>query len=131
MHYTFTSYGHPNITATHKTTIEFTKDKNLTKRGDCIVGVNSDFSLNKLKKIVRKNKKIKIVIQTDNLKEEINGILNPDFDDDKEMVIRKSDFISKRTFMIKADKACSDLNRELVNKLKCKGKVNLFLVITD
>jgi hypothetical protein len=31
--------GHENILATHKTTLEFTKDKRLSKKGDCIVAV--------------------------------------------------------------------------------------------
>ena len=41
---TFKAYGHENIRATHNRTIEFTKHKELSVRGDCIIGVNSDFS---------------------------------------------------------------------------------------
>lgn len=42
--------GHENILSTHKNTFEFTKDKHLTKSGTCIVGVNADFELEKIKK---------------------------------------------------------------------------------
>ena len=45
MSYSFTAYGHKNILATHKTTIEFTKDKELSLKGNCIVGVRADFDL--------------------------------------------------------------------------------------
>ena len=40
---TFLAFGHKNITANHKTTLEFTKENSVTKKGDCIIGVNSDF----------------------------------------------------------------------------------------
>jgi|SRR3989344_2149235 len=123
MPYKFSAHGHPNILATHKTTIEFTKDKELSKEGNCIVGVNSDFDLESLKKFINKKislgkKSIKIIIKINDIKEEINAELNPDFDDDKEMVIRKSDFASKRTFAIRADKGAFDL--AICSNLKSK-----------
>ena len=34
--------GHPNIRATHKTTLEVTKEKELSPRGDCIIGICAD-----------------------------------------------------------------------------------------
>ena len=115
MKYSFTSFGHPNITAKHKTTIEFTKDKELTLKGDCIIGVNSDFDLEKIKDF--KNK-VRIIIKVNNLKEEINCEINPNFNDKQEIVIRKSDFLSKRTLGINSNKACANLNNELIAKLK-------------
>ncbi|HIP58595.1 MAG TPA: DUF371 domain-containing protein, partial [Archaeoglobus profundus] len=33
-----TAWGHPNITAKHRTTLEITKDEELSIRGDCIIG---------------------------------------------------------------------------------------------
>ena len=66
MKYKFHAYGHPNILATHKTTLEFTKDSELSLKGDCIVGVKADFDLNEIKKFVKnlKSNQIKIIIQT-------------------------------------------------------------------
>ena len=110
--------GHPNILSTHKNTIEFTKDKALTKNGDCILGVKADFDLIKLKKIVNKSSRIKITLEVDNLKEDIIAFTNKKFNDEHEIVIRKSDFISKRTLGIKADKAAVDINREIVQRLR-------------
>lgn len=114
----FRAYGHPDILATHKTTLEFTKDKEVTREGNCIVGVNSDFSLNELKKITNNSKKIKIIIKVDCLEEQINCEVNKNFNDDKEIVVRKGDFVSERTFGVKADKAAGDLDRKLVERLK-------------
>ena len=126
MQYKFTAYGHENITAKHKTTLEFTKDKDLSLKGDCIIGVKAGFSLNQLKKVINKLKtnKIRIIISLKNkknnkiIKEEIIAEVNPDFDSDREIVIRKSDFRDGRTFAVRADKAVCDLSRDFVNKLK-------------
>ena len=54
-------------------------------------------------------KSMKIIIIIKEKKWEVNAELNPDFDDDKEIVIRKSDFISKRTLGVNADKGAVDL----------------------
>ncbi len=43
MKYTFTAQGHPNILATHKTTLEITKDTEVTGEGGCIIAVKADF----------------------------------------------------------------------------------------
>jgi len=117
MGYSFAAHGHPNITAKHKNTIEFTKDKNVTLNGDCIIGINSDFNLKEIKELIKNNNKLKIIIKVDGIIEEINCQVNPDFDDETEIVIRKSGFVSKRTLGIKADKACSDLKRDFVRIL--------------
>jgi len=136
MKYSFNCYGHENVTSKHKTTLEFTKDKDLSLQGDCIIGVKADFSLKELKKFIknkenealkktidklktiRKNsmKKplikipIKIIIKINGYEEEINGYLNLSFNDSKEIVIRKSEFVSSRTLVISADKAACDIS---------------------
>ena len=121
----FVAYGHPNIRATHRTTIEFTKDKDLSLKGDCIIGVNSDFDVNVLRNYIKKSKGkcVRIILSVDDIQQEVKAELNPDFNDKHEIVIRKSDFKSKRTLAIKADKAACDLERKFVKKLqnnKCK-----------
>lgn len=127
MKYSFTCYGHKNITSRHKTTLEFTKDNEMGLEGDCIVGVKADFSLDPLKKFIKSHnnyKKITITIETINndsdknkIIEEINAEINPRFNSDNDMVIRKSDFIDGRTFAIKADKAACDLNKGLIRNI--------------
>lgn len=116
--YSFFCFGHKNITSSHKNTFEFTKDKGITKLGHCIVGVNADFNLNKLKKEIKNKTKLKITIKVDNLKEEVNCTTNKDFNDSREIVIRKSNFDSKRTLGIRCDKASSNFKKEFKKKLK-------------
>ena len=114
----FNISGHKNILGTHKNTIEFTKDSNLTLKGDCILGVKADYNLDELKALVKEHSKLKIIITVDDLVEEITSVSNPDFNNEHEIVVRKTDFISGRTLGIKADKAVLDLDRNLVDKLK-------------
>ena len=38
-------YGHKNVQASHRTTLEFTKDTRLSKKGGCIVAVGTDKAL--------------------------------------------------------------------------------------
>lgn len=114
----FTASGHRNIKATHSTTIEFTKDKEVSLRGDCIVGVNADFDAEELKGFVKRHKKMRILVRIDDLEDEIIAESNKGFKDKKEVVIRKSGFSSERTLAIKANKAAFELRREIVEKLR-------------
>ena len=111
----FKSQGHVNLLGTHYNTFEFTKDTELTKKGDCIIGVNSDFDVEELKKL---EGKITIMIGVEDEKDEITAEINPEFNHKTEMVIRKSDFLDNRTFAINASKAAKDINRELIKKMK-------------
>jgi hypothetical protein len=125
--------GHKNITATHKTTLEITKEDYLTPTGDCIVGVNIDKSMadfsEGIREKIRSSDKIIIEIVVGDLKETIIGkghkdlILNHPTD----IVIRKSSFICPRTLMINADKSAKELTREIVEKLK-KGEDLIFRI---
>ena len=114
----FNIFGHPNILSTHQNTIEFTKDSYLTRKGDCIIGIKADFKPDELRKLVKKNSKLKIIIKADTETEELIAYTNKSFNDEHEIVIRKSEFASKRTLGIRADKAAKDLNRKLIEKLK-------------
>jgi len=136
MQYKFHACGHPNILGKHKTTLEFTKDSGLSLKGDCIVGVRADFDLNKLKNFIKKikNNKIMITIETPDkkIKEVIEAELNPEFSDDKEIVIRKTDFVSERTLAIKSNKAAFELKKGLIGYLRHQNfKISVILENRD
>ena len=114
----FHAWGHPNIKAAHKTTIEFTKADYVTLEGDCIVGIKADFDAAQLKRFVKQHKAVQIIIKTGGLKEVILAKTNPGFDDDNELVIRLGEYASERTFAVRADKAAKHLSRELVKALQ-------------
>lgn len=118
MSYSFFCYGHPNITGKHKNTLEFTKENDLRLEGDCIIGVKADFQLNKIKETIKDKKEFKVTIKVDGISESINCLANHNFNDDHEIVLRKSNFNSERSLGMMADKACIDLPREFIGKLK-------------
>ena len=122
---TILARGHENITATHKTTFEITKEESLTKRGDCIIAVSANKAMPKFKSEFKKalkneNAKLIIEIKAGGIREIVRacGSSQLQLTHPTDMVIRKSSYICDRTLAIKADKAAADLSRSLVEKLR-------------
>ncbi len=131
------AFGHPNIRASHPTTIMLTKERQVTQRGNCVIAVAADKSVADLsaefKDALRQpNAKLTIQLEVDGLKGEINASGSPDLglNHPDDLVIRKSEFISDRTLAVKADKSSGDLSRAVVEKLKNpKQQVTLTLTV--
>lgn len=123
----FTISGNNNLLAAHRTTLEFTKENHLTRKGDCILGINATFSLDEIKQKLKKGK-IKIIIETKNHQDELTAEYNPLFNHQEQMVIRTSNYLDGRTFAIHATKAAKNIKRELIEELKSedsRGKVTI------
>jgi len=121
--------GHENILSTHKTTVEFTKDKYVTHEGNCIIAlcadkVCADLS-KKLKNHLRAGRAISVRIECDEASDIIKARGHPDLTlrHKKDAVIRKSSYIDDRTLAIGANKASKDLKRSLVKKIQKGNKV--------
>jgi hypothetical protein len=131
--------GHANILAIHPTTLEFTKEGFLSKRGDCIIAVLADKALPDLsaefkEKLRREDARLAILIEAGEMVEMINafGGAHLAFIHPAEMVVRKSSYICSRTLAVKADKASADLSRGLIRKLKNpEQKVKITLTIKN
>ena len=113
----FCCNGHRNILSTHKTTLEFTKDKDLTKNGNCIIGIGADFEMDSINKLLEFDNII-IKIKVDELSDKIIAKVNKYFNDRNEIVIRMGEYASERTLGIRADKASKHLNRKMMDKMK-------------
>jgi len=128
--------GHPNIRATHRTTLEITKDSHLTPRGDCIIGVCASKSISeideRIKEWLRSGGKveIEIILPQYGLKDRLFafGSKNLRFKHPTDIVVRKSDYICDRTLAIKATKAAKDLNRDMVELLRDSNTELLFVL---
>lgn len=125
----FYAHGHPNISATHKTTLEITSDEDLTPRGDCIVAVGSTKGFGQLseqfKELAgRENSVITMFIRVDDQTEIVRGFGSPKltFSHPRDLVVRKSSYCCDRTVMIRANKAAIDLSRKMVELLKNPAK---------
>jgi hypothetical protein len=131
------AHGHKNILATHKTTIEITKDKELSKKGNCIIAVGANKAISELSedfknKLRSKNSKLTIQIEVNGLNDELTakGFHRLILTNTRDVVIRKSSYICDRTLAIKSNKAASELSRELVMKLRNpKHPVKIILTI--
>ena len=131
------AFGHENIQAIHPSTFMFTRDRHLSKNGDCVVAVAADKAVADLnqefkEKLKRADAKLTIIIEAGGLTEQINALGSPKLilTHPTDIVIRKSDYICNRTLAIRADKSANDLPRELVEKLKNPSqKVNITLVL--
>jgi hypothetical protein len=131
------AFGHKNIQAIHPSTLMFTKEKKLSKNGDCVMAVAADKAVADLNQefkdaLKKPNAKLTIIIEAGGLTQQIDASGSPKLvlTDLTDVVIRKSDYISNRTLAIHANKSSNDLTRELVEKLKNpKQKVNVTLVV--
>ncbi len=136
MRVVFFARGHENISATHRTTLEFTKKPDVGPRGTCIVGVRSDLSCAELpedfKSALRSGKKVKITISAGPFREAVTGFGSPrlELSHPEDIVVRKSGFADSRTLCIFADKSASDLSRGLAEVLRDPGtKIKVVLEI--
>ena len=131
-------WGHENVRATHKSTLEFTKEDFLTPRGDCILCIKANKGINDLseefKKGLKSGKKLTIKIMVDEIEDELTawGDERLILDHATSMVVRKSEYIDSRTLAVRADKAARDIKREIVEKLKNpEQKAVIELIIED
>ncbi len=122
------AFGHENILSTHKTTIELTKVKNLTRKGNCIVGINATkacFDLNStLKEKINNGKKLKVTLKIENIQDSFYGFGNKELRllDKDDMVFRTSNYICNRTVLVNCTKSSNEINRALIEMLKIPGK---------
>jgi hypothetical protein len=131
----FFAFGHVNVRATHRSTLEFTKDTHLTRTGDCILAISTEKGLMDLndgfkESLRRPNAKLTITIEVNGITEQIlaQGSPNLLLSHLSDMVIRKSSHVDSRTLAVGADKAARDLSRALVEKLrnpKQRAKITL------
>jgi hypothetical protein len=120
---TIMARGHGLVTLRHPTTIEITKDEDMTRKGDCIVAVGasaSAFELSaELKAFLRAGARLFVTIECAGIRDvvEATGSKEMVFWDHTSIVVRKSSYVDGRTIGILANKAAKDINRELAHQL--------------
>jgi len=133
----FRARGHPNITASHRTTLMITRDPELTPRGDCIVAVAAEKGLRdldpRMKEVMRSHDaRIRLILEMGGAVFEVTGRGDPGLtlSHPADMVARKSGYICDRTLMVGADRAACDLDPSLVRLLQNRGQVvNITLIV--
>lgn len=133
---TISAKGHRNVTAKHKTTFQITKDEEISKRADCVIGVSADKALADFKEVTKAalrhdESKVRLLVCVGDTCEVITGLGSTKlkYSDTRDMVVRKSGFISGRTLMIRADKAAVDLDRHMIEKLKRSEDITIIVEV--
>jgi len=121
----FEAWGHENVRATHRTTLEVTREDYLTPRGDCIVGVRAEVGAaglpEWLKEAVRDpDATIVMVLCAGGVCDAVAGRGDPRLalDDEDRIVVRRSSYVDGKTLMVGASKAARHLRRDLVERLR-------------
>ena len=119
------AWGHLQITGSHRTTFEVTRDVNLSSRGDCVIAVAATKGANGLssafKRLARDRRtQITIVLEVDGVRDEVMGWGHPQLtlSHPEDIVVRRSAFTCPRTIMVHANKAARDLSRSLIRRLR-------------
>lgn len=113
------AFGHPNITATHTTTLEITKDSELGKEGSCIIGVKANKACSNLsedfRNALKEARKLEITLEAGGVEEKIVAYGSPalKLSHTEDIVVRTSDFIDERTLAILSDKSANEINQDL------------------
>lgn len=116
--------GHRNILGLHRNTIEVTKDDEITRRADCIIGVRatkacSDLS-DPMKRYIQSGGLLsfEIIVGEQRFAFQGKGSNTLNLIDDRELVLRRSDFSSERTGAIGCSAAAMDIPRSVIEKLQ-------------
>ena len=132
------AWGHVNVSARHRTTIEVTRDDYLTPRGDCIIGIKADKGLSdinpELKDIIRRDNSLVIVMFiADDYFDYVIGMGSSKLtlSNSNKLIIRRSGYIDDATLMIRANKAAVDLDRRLIDRLKKGSPLTVYIVGVD
>lgn len=132
----FYAWGHHNVKAMHKTTLEITREERLTPRGDCIIAVKSEKSVSDLSSEVKQaircdSAKVTLTLKLLDIEEVISGRGNErlPLTSSLSIVCRKSDYVCPRTLMIRCDKAAVDVNRDLVEHLRRGLRLQVILEV--
>ncbi len=125
MSFIFYAFGHAAIRSTHPTTLEITTEEHVTRRGDCIIAVKASKGLADLPREIRRTLstadgmvRVTLVVGSDRFTVEGRGATGLSLTHPTDIVVRKSNFVSDRTLMVKADKAAADIPREMVQLLR-------------
>ncbi|MEM3736976.1 MAG: DUF371 domain-containing protein [Candidatus Bathyarchaeia archaeon] len=133
-----TAYGHPQILATHPTTLEVTKEKHVTSRGNCIIATGAskaalDLSPAFKRLAAQQEAQIVMTLFVGNQTVRITGRGNQGltFTHATDLVVRRSNYTCPRTLMVEADKAAADLPRSIVEKLRIPGALVLVRLMVE
>lgn len=136
-HVTIRCRGHPLVRAAHPTTFEITREKELTLKGDCIIGVGADLGARDLPEdfralLCRDDARLLTTLSCDGRVVEIRarGSSAMTLDHPTDLVWRRSGYVCGRTVAICADTTARLMPRDFVQALRGAGPLTVKLTVT-
>ncbi len=129
--------GHPNIRATHPTTLAATVDPEISVAGDCFLMVSADKSPSTLsedfKNAVRRRVKMRGRIIVGGLEDlfECYGDPSLSFEDTRTMIFRKSRYVCSKTVGVESSKSARDIDRRIVETLRKEAEALIELTVLE
>ncbi|MEM2980790.1 MAG: DUF371 domain-containing protein [Thermoproteota archaeon] len=127
--------GHPNIRATHPTTLATTREPEVSRAGDCFIMVSADkapLTLSEaFKNAARSHVKILVRIIVEDLEDQFECYGEPtlSFKDECTMIFRKSSYICGKTVGVKSSKSAMDVSRSIVSRLRRGSEITMELTV--
>jgi len=132
------AYGHKNITGTHKSTFEITREDELTPAGSCIIAIGAEKGAADLSDTFRKIlQKPGAVLETRLTCEDFSVIIlsegSPDLalSHKTDMVWRRASFTCDRTIGIHSDHTARNIPREMIKVLKSGSILHIHLIVSS
>lgn len=107
-------HGHENISATHRSSLELTRDPSLTRRGTCIVGVAGDWDDRALRPL---RGRIRVRLVAGGYEDTFEAEVSRSATLLGSLVFRKGPDLRDRTFAFGSTAGAADLDRDLVEEL--------------
>jgi len=130
----FSAFGHPEVTATHRTTFEITAEEHLSPSGTCIIAVRSEKGAADLSDRFRElmqshGCRLTTELRCGEVIATIRSSGSPDLllDHPTDLVWRRSSFTCGRTIGLYSDYTAETLPRELIALLKQGGRLDVTL----
>jgi 16S rRNA (cytidine1402-2'-O)-methyltransferase len=120
----FTCRGHAGISGTHDKTLEFTRDRSVTRRATCVLGVASDHDDAALRAL---RGDVEVTLTAGSSGDSFRAAITPLFLGDDSLVFRCGPALHGRTLGYDATKSAADLDRALVRAL---GQAETELTVT-
>ena len=138
MNFKFHARGHPSVTSTHRTTLELTKDTDLSKNGDCIAAVGCSVGLMDLPERMKNalssgscRARLTLRVDLHQFVVEGRGAEGLTLSHPTDIVVRKSGFTSDRTLMVNANRAAADIPRSFVELLQDPNRKVLVELVAE
>ena len=111
---TGTAAGHRNIRATHRKTLELTREPEIGPRATCVVAVGAELDE---PSALGLRGRVELTLAVGGLREAVRGRINPAFQPGDPLIARRADAVTRDALVIDADRAAADLPRPFVAAL--------------